>query len=163
YCGSKPLSTPTAGRDLGRSLMWPTAARASKPLPRDFFVVLALAGESPITSAVPAAHERERVPPLAPDSVGAAAFAAAFPAGAPRALRPLACRAAATAPPAGGSTLALGRLPLRGALRLLLAAPFALSASLALLRAATSAEPELTPAGGAGGWTADFEIDGDGH
>src|SRR5262245_42995433 len=89
YSGSKPLATSTPIFDLGRSLMWPTEAFTSKPLPRYFLMVLALAGDSTITSAVcaPPDEDAERADfvfadALAVDLTGALAadFAAAcFP------------------------------------------------------------------------------------
>src|SRR5215207_287146 len=49
YVGLKPLSTSMFRPLLGRSATWPTEARTSKLLPRNFEIVLALAGDSTTT------------------------------------------------------------------------------------------------------------------
>ena len=53
YSGSKPFSTSTPRRDLGRSLTCPTDAFTVKPAPRYFLIVRALAGDSTMTSDLP--------------------------------------------------------------------------------------------------------------
>src|SRR6185503_2222671 len=52
YVGLKPLSTSTASPFDGRSATWPTEARTSKALPRNFEIVLAFAGDSTTTNGL---------------------------------------------------------------------------------------------------------------
>src|ERR1700681_2644915 len=49
YSVSKSLSVSTPRVLLGRSLTWPSEASTVKPLPRYFWIVLALAGDSTMT------------------------------------------------------------------------------------------------------------------
>src|SRR5580700_7388455 len=49
YSVSKSFSTSTPSVLLGRSLTWPSDASTVKPLPRYFWMVFALAGDSTIT------------------------------------------------------------------------------------------------------------------
>src|SRR5947209_19116439 len=50
YCGAKSLRVFTPSPFLGKSIIWPIEARTSKSRPRNFSIVLALAGDSTITS-----------------------------------------------------------------------------------------------------------------
>src|SRR5215210_6682329 len=53
YLGAKSLSTSTPSSRVGRSRRWPTVAFTSYPAPRYFPIVLALVGDSTMTSALP--------------------------------------------------------------------------------------------------------------
>src|SRR5690349_5244534 len=90
YLGSNPRSTSTPSSRVGRSRRWPMVAFTSYPEPRYFPMVLALVGDSTITSASP-------LPPAV--AVGRAVLADPFP------LRPLAGALGAAAmalPPLAG-------------------------------------------------------------
>src|SRR4026209_2531151 len=56
YFGSNPFSTSTPSSRVGRSRTWPIVAFTSYPAPRYFPMVLALVGDSTMTSAVPPAR-----------------------------------------------------------------------------------------------------------
>src|SRR6476646_3229012 len=68
YLGSNPCSTSTPSSRVGRSRTWPMVAFTSKPEPRYLPIVLALVGDSTITSAGP----------FPPASAGGRAFAPAL-------------------------------------------------------------------------------------
>src|SRR5690348_8945197 len=71
YLGSNPRSTSTPSSRVGRSRRWPMVAFTSKPEPRYLPMVLALVGDSTMTSASP-------LPPAR--AGGFAALALPFPA-----------------------------------------------------------------------------------
>src|SRR3712207_711093 len=75
YSGVKSVSKSTPIFDLGRSLTWPTDACTVTPPPRYFLIVLALAGDSTTTRALPPAVF---FPEGAPVAFAAAFFGAAF-------------------------------------------------------------------------------------
>src|SRR5687768_6180657 len=89
YLGSNPRSTSTPSSRVGRSRRWPTVAFTSYPEPRYFPMVLALVGDSTMTSAPrpppPAAPSRPALealargfalPPLGAAGLGVAFFTA---------------------------------------------------------------------------------------
>src|SRR5918994_7994583 len=74
YLGSNPWSTSTPSSRVGRSRRWPTVAFTSYPEPRYFPMVLALVGDSTMTSA----GLRPRAPAPLPEDTAPSAFCLAF-------------------------------------------------------------------------------------
>src|SRR4029077_7170584 len=64
YLGAKAWSTSTPSSDLGRSRTWPKEASTTKPDPRYRAIVLALAGDSTISTERPAADAPHDGPPF---------------------------------------------------------------------------------------------------
>ena len=79
YLGSNSCSTSTPSSRVGRSRTWPTVAFTSYPAPRYFPIVLALVGDSTMTSALPFPALERGLAALAPDFSGVAGAAALLP------------------------------------------------------------------------------------
>src|SRR3954465_4236399 len=83
YFGSKPRSTSTPSSRVGRSRRWPMVALTSYPEPRYLPMVLALVGDSTITSAGPRPRPAGPAPLAAgPPALALATFALRGAAGA---------------------------------------------------------------------------------